>query len=216
MSGVLLYVFLWWCSGLIDKHRLTAVLSPSLFSAQRGPASSVFLSLSAGSAQRAGTGRQPVRRRCNRKVRETSIYIVSTSQQHRLCVNCVMFMWVLQLWSDTNGGPVHWKRKGKSGLVLVPWSCWIVVHIVGPNSAGSGCSSAGCSTATWCVSTTTGTCWTLVPLPCWLPWRTVCDLTKLTLTETKWKPCNYFFFVIIYVCFFCFFSMIDQHSFPAW
>lgn len=204
---------LWWCSSLIDKHRLTAVLSPSLLSAQRGPASSVFLSLSAGTTKRAGAGRQPVCGRCNRKVRETLIYIVSISQQHRLCVNCVMFMLVLQLWSDTNGGPVHRKRKGKCGLALVHWSRWIAVPIVGPDSAGSGCSSAGCSTATWCVSTTTGTCWTLVPLPCWLPWRTVCDVTAITLTETEMKTLQLFVFVAIYCVFF---PMIDQYSFPAW
>lgn len=42
-----------------NPETLTAVLSV-LVSAQRGPAASVFLSVSAGPAGRAGAGRQPV------------------------------------------------------------------------------------------------------------------------------------------------------------
>lgn len=111
-------------------------------------------------------------------------------------------MCLLQLWNDTNGGLVHWQRKGNSRIIMhTHWSGWIVivVHVVviDPECADCGCSSAGCSTATWCVSTTMETCWMLVSLPCWLPWRTVCAVKTLvaidfTVTEkTKTHTHNY-------------------------
>lgn len=97
-------------------------------------------------------------------------------------------MWLLQLRGDPNGGLVHRQRKGNVTIILhVHWSGWseIVAHAVvtSPKCAHSVCSSAGCSTATWCVWTMAETCWMLVSLPCWLPWRTVCAVNTVVATE---------------------------------